>query len=307
MRVAFAGSAGFSVPSLRALAESEHEVVRVLTVPDGLGARGHAAPRPVRDLALELGLPVAQPPRLTASRVLELELDRAELLIVCAYGQLLPEGVLATFGRGAWGVHPSLLPRHRGASPIPSAILAGDETTGVTIYQMDLRMDAGPILMQAAIPVPPRTTSPKLSEELALVASELLLETLHQAEEGNLSPMPQDDLVASYCAKMSRGDSVTSWDMPAEKIDRLVRALQPWPGAVAELGGRQLKLLSGEAMAAPDGSAPPGTVIGTVGEAVVVATGAGAYLVQLVQPSSSRAMTPAAFLRGQRQSGRDLP
>lgn len=304
MRIAFAGSAEFSLPSLRALAGAGHEVVVVLTAPDRVGDRGRPAPRPVRDLAAELGLPVAQPERLTATAVSELQSARAELLVVCAYGQLLRKPVLEAFPLGAWGVHPSLLPRHRGASPIASTILGGDPTTGVTIYAMDERMDAGPILARVELPVAPRATTPVLADQLAQAGADLLLRTLTRYEAGAVVPTPQDETQATYSHKLSRADAAVCWSAPAVQIDRLVRALQPWPGAVCQLGGTTVKLLEGEPLPAAGEAASPGSLVGTVGESVKIATGEGAYLVHLVQPPSARSMTPAAFLRGRRRSAR---
>jgi methionyl-tRNA formyltransferase len=300
LRVAFAGSADFSLPSLRALVEAGHEVVLVLTAPDRLGDRGRPARRPVRDLAREMGLPVAQPARLAGPALAELESAKAELLVVCAYGQLLRQPALEAAPNGAWGVHPSLLPRHRGAAPIASAILAGDRSTGVTIYSMDERMDAGPILAQVELPLHPRATTPTLTDVLAAAGAELLLRTLEGYESGEVVPSPQDESRATYSHKLTRADAAISWSLPAVQIDRLVRALQPWPGAICELSGAAVKLLDGEPVPAGGEVAPPGSAIGAVGESVQVATGEGAYLVHLVQPPSARPMTPAAFLRGQR-------
>ncbi len=300
MRVAFAGSSQFSLPSLRALAHAGHDVVVVVTAPDQPGDRGRPAPRPVRDLARELGLAVAQPPRFTAAVVSELQSARAELLIVCAYGQLLRRSVLEAFPLGAWGVHPSLLPRHRGAAPIAAAILEGDATTGVTIYSMDERMDAGPILTRAEVRVHPRATTPALTRELAEIAAELLVRTLEQHTSGALIPAPQDEEQASYTSKLTREDALVSWSMTAAHIDRLVRGLQPWPGTRCQLVGSTVKLLAGEPLTAGSGPGAPGDVLGTQGESLEVATGAGAYLIHLVQPPSAKPMTPAAFLRGRR-------
>lgn len=299
MRIVFAGSSEFALPSLRALAEAGHEVTLVLTAADRPGDRGRLAARPVSDLARKMGLAVAQPLRLTAATP-EVEAARADLLVVCAYGQLLPEAVLAAFPLRAWGVHPSLLPRHRGASPIAAAILAGDDTTGVTIYAMDERMDAGPILAQATIAVEPRATTPSLTRELAQVASVLLVKALEQQRSGELTATPQDELLATYSHKLSRRDGVISWTMAAVEIDRLVRALQPWPGTSCELQGGPVKLLAGEPQPGDNAGHAPGALLGWEGDSARVATGAGAYLIHSVQPPSGKPMTPAAYVRGRR-------
>lgn len=309
MRIAFAGSTTFSLPSLTALAGGPHELAWVLTAAERRGDRGRPAERPVRDLAQCLRLPVLQPERADARALTAAGAGDADLLIVCAYGQLLSDSVLALFHHGAWGVHPSLLPRHRGASPVASAILAGDVETGVSIYQMERRLDAGPVLAQVSAGVPPRATTPALTEMLASKAADLLLRTLESFTAGELEPRSQDEALATYAPKVTRGSGAVSWRMPAITIDRAVRALQPWPGTRADLCGSPVKLLSGEVMAprADIADAAPGDLLGIRDNAVAIATGAGAYLLQKLQPPGSRPMSALAFLHGRRVSPPVLP
>ena len=292
MLVVFAGSGKFALGPLRALAASRHRVVAVITAPDRIGDRGRPAPRPVRDLAGELGLPVLQPHRLGADDLADALCSGAELLVVCAYGQLVRPPVLEAFPRGAVGVHPSLLPRHRGASPVAAALLAGDTVSGVTIYQMDERLDAGPILASESLPIAQGATTPGLQAALEEVAGHLLPATLDLMEEGRIVPRPQAEDQATYAPRLSRADGRVSWAQPAEEIERRLRALQPWPGVTVELGGTEVKLLAGSALSAPGPASAP--------ESVVVPTASGSFQIDLVQPPGGRPMTAAAFLRGRR-------
>ncbi|MHB8312721.1 MAG: methionyl-tRNA formyltransferase [Candidatus Dormibacteria bacterium] len=302
MRVVFAGSAEFSLPSLRALAASAHPVALVITAPDARGSRGRPAPRPVRDLAQQLGLRTAQPDRLSREWALASPELAAEVLVVCAYGQLIPATVLGLFPNGALGVHPSLLPRHRGASPVAAAILAGDGMTGVTIYQMDARLDAGPILAQEEIAIPPRATTPDLERELADVGARLLIQVLDERQKRAVHTRPQEDGSATYSRKVTRLDGEVDWALPGVEIERRLRALSPWPGVSVPLGGARVKLLAGTALPWPAGTeaATPGTLIGGEGDSALVSTGDGAFQISMVQPPGGRPMGPRAFLRGRR-------
>ncbi len=301
MRLVFAGSSAFALAPLRALAASSHSVLAVVTAPDRAGDRGRLAPRPVRDLARQLGLPVLQPTRL--GRVdLEPQLAAgAELLVVCAYGQLIPGSILDAFPRGAVGVHPSLLPRHRGAAPVAAAILAGDRQTGVSIFRVERRLDAGPVLAARAVPLPSTATTPEVEAELAELGASLLVEVLGQMEDGRLELRAQDESRVTYAAKLRRTDGHLPWSIPAEEVDRSLRALRPWPGVTVVLAGAEVKLLRGGVVAAA-GTATPGEELGWDGEALVMGTGAGTFRVELVQPPGGRPMTPAAFIRGRRRA-----
>ncbi|MGC8473690.1 MAG: methionyl-tRNA formyltransferase [Candidatus Dormibacteria bacterium] len=292
MLVVYAGSGAFALGPLRALAASRHRILAVLTAPDGIGDRGRPAARPVRDLAGELALPVLQPARLTKDDLDGALGSGAELLVVCAYGQLVRRPVLAAFPRGAVGVHPSLLPRHRGASPVAAAILAGDLVTGVTIYQMDERLDSGPILAAESLQIAREATTPTLQASLEALAARLLPATLDLLEEGKITPQPQSEDQATYAPRLSRADGRVTWDQSAEEIERRLRALQPWPGVTAELGGAEVKLLAGSALSDQGPAGPP--------ESVVVPTASGLFQIDLVQPSGGRPMTAAAFMRGRR-------
>ncbi|MHB8331063.1 MAG: methionyl-tRNA formyltransferase [Candidatus Dormibacteria bacterium] len=301
MRVVFAGSGEFSLPSLRALAASGHPVTLVITAPDRGGSRGRPAPRPVLDLARELGLPVEQPDRLSATWAAATSLVSADLLVVCAYGQLVPASVLQLVPQAALGVHPSLLPRHRGASPIAAAILAGDSETGVSIYRMDERLDAGPLLAQERVPILGDATKVELELALAEVGARLLVTALAGIDRGEAVLSTQDEGLATYSHKVTRRDGELDWDLPALEIDRKLRALSPWPGVSVLLAGIRVKLLAGTAQPLPEAvAAAPGTVIGSDAGSVLVGTGQGAYRASLVQPPGGRPMPAPAFLRGRR-------
>jgi len=307
VRVVFAGSADFSVPVLRALAGSRHDLVEVLTAPDRAGNRGGDAPRPVKAQALSLELPLDQPPRLTESYWREnADPHHPEILVVAAYGQLIPASVLGSLAHGGVGVHPSLLPRHRGASPVAAAILSGDSRTGVTVFRMDQRLDAGPILAQQAIPAPNSATTPILTARLAELGAQMVVQALDRLEGGDTSDIPQLDSGATYSHRLARQDGTLDWSRSAAAIDRSLRALTPWPGVTVPLDGARVKLLRGAPEPAGEGESrsEPGEILEQGVDWIMVGTGEGAFRVELIQPPGRPPMSPAAFFRGrQRSSG----
>ena len=232
------------MPSLRALHAAGHEIQLVVTQPDRPGHRMKMTPPPVKVAAQELGLEVFQPERIRApesvGRLKELAPD---LLVVVAYGQILPPAVLEVPKRGAVNVHASLLPRHRGAAPIAHAILAGDPKTGVTIMRMDEQLDHGPVLAARATEIGSREGAVALTARLAEMGAELLVETL--ARLAGLRASVQDHSRATVAARLRRQDGELDWDFPADEIDRRVRALQPWPGVTLPTGRGRVKVLSG--------------------------------------------------------------
>ncbi len=302
MRVIFAGSDPFSLPVLGALARSRHRPLLVLTAPERSGNRGRPAPRPVAELARSLELPLSQPERVSSGPgPVQEAAGSAQGLVAAAYGQLLPQDLLSALEQGGIGVHPSLLPRHRGASPVVAAILAGEEQTGVTIFRMTPEWDAGPILAQEALALHPTETSPELEQRLGEQAGPLLVSVLDRLDEGGLPERAQPVAGASYAAKLRREDGRVDWQLPAREIDRRLRALQPWPGVTLPLAGRQVKLLAGQVVATSgEPGARPGAVVGVAGEGVLVATVSGVYRLDRVLPPGGRAMSAAAYLRGRR-------
>ena len=304
MRAVFLGTADFAVPSLRALADA-HDVVAVVTQPDRPGSRGRPAPRPVADAATDLGVPVLQPARSRAPEsVDEILALHPDVLVVAAYGQIIPAALLDGPRYGGINVHGSLLPRWRGAAPVAAAILAGDAETGVSIMQMDTGLDTGAVFDVATTPIAAHDTTPLLLARLAGMGAGLLIDVLARVESGEAVATAQDETAATQAPRLQRADGSVSWqDVTAAGLDRRIRALQPWPGVTAPLGGQPVRLLDGEALAAdPTGVEPvaPGTVVATGRDTVDVATAAGVFRLATVQPPNRRPMSAAAYLRGRR-------
>ncbi len=290
MRIAFMGSPEFSVPALRALHAAGHEVAAVYTQPPRPAGRGQReTPCPVHQAALELGLEVRTPARVRRDEAQHaafaaLKLDVA---VVAAYGLILPPAMLSAPRLGCLNIHASLLPRWRGAGPIQAAILAGDTESGITIMQMEEGLDTGPMLLGAATPIGPRTTTPELHDALSALGASLILQALAAPP----SPTPQPEAGVTYAPKLSKADGKLDWSQPADALDRQVRALNPWPGTYFTAGTETLRLLAAEPAA---GSGPPGTVIGPA----LVATGAGALRLLRLQRPGRGPMPAADLLRG---------
>lgn len=313
-RIVFMGSPDFALPVLRRLLQSEHEVVAVYTQPDRPAGRGRGLqPPPAKKLALDHGVPVFQPARVSApDSVQELARLAPDLIVIAAYGQILKQPVLDVPRRGVLNVHASLLPRHRGAAPVAAAILAGDVETGVTVMQTALALDAGPVLAQRRTPISPHDTAGTLTDRLAEEGADLLMEVLPAWLDGTLVPMPQDDSKATYAPMLHKEDGRIDWALPAEDIWRRVRAFTPWPGAFTYLNGQPLRLLetwplAGVAGAAEGERLPTGTVVhcpsgaGVPGEpGFAVVAGRGLLAIVRVQLAGRRALAASEFLRGQR-------
>lgn len=303
-RIVYMGTPEFSVPALEGLVQSEYEVVAVYTRPDKPVARSkEPAPSPVKRVALEHGIEVVQPVRLREPAEVErLAALRPDAIVVAAYGQILPQSVLDIPASGCLNIHPSLLPKYRGASPIASAILEGEEDTGITIMLMDAGMDTGPIISQFVVGIEPDDTTGSLGERLARAGARLLAETLPMWFEGWLTPRPQDESEATYTKQIAKEDGAIDWHMSAFEIQRRVRAFQPWPGCYTWWQGRMLKIVEAVPVREP-GAAEPGRVVamGPDQQAVVgVGTGGGVLGLLNVQLEGKRAMPAAEFIRGQR-------
>jgi methionyl-tRNA formyltransferase len=300
VRIVFAGTAEFAVPSLRAC-NARHQVLAVVTQPARLGSRGRPAPRPVADVAAQLSLPLLQPERIrTPENVAEILTLGADVLVVAAYGQIVPRALLDGHRHGGVNVHASLLPRWRGAAPIARAILAGDEVTGVCVMRMEAGLDTGPVYARREVPIGAEATTVGLTETLAIAGAEELVAVLAALERGAATATPQPEEGMTYAARLTREDGLLDWRArTAEEVDRMVRALDPWPGVTADLAGVPVRILAGRPVAAEAG-ASAGTVIRIEGESALVATAASLYRVDTVQPPGRRAMSAAAFLRGRR-------
>jgi len=301
MRVIFFGTAEFAVPSLEALAAaaSGQSVVMCVTQPDRPQGRGLGVePSPVKRAAVRLGLPLMQPTRLAAA---QFETSQPEVGVVAAYGQLIPQEVLALPPQGMLGVHPSLLPKYRGAAPVAWAILNGDVETGVTIFKLNEWLDAGPILVQQTVSIDATEDAYTLTSRLSRLGAQALLQTLQMIAAGQAPDQAQDESRASLAPKFTKAQGEIDWRKSADFIERLVRATVPWPGASTTWRGSALKIVSagvGRHDAQP--SAAPGTVIDVTADALAVATGQGTLTIREVQPAGRRRMSVREFLAGHR-------
>ncbi len=316
MRVAFAGTPMFAVPALQALLASPHEVVGVLTRPDRPQGRGLAiAPGPVKAAALAAGVAVDQPPTLRSPEGRErLEAWQPEVLVVVAYGQLLPPQVLQLPRLGCVNIHASLLPRWRGAAPIQRALLAGDAETGVCLMQMDEGLDTGPVLARAVTPIGATDTRGSLHVRLADLGARLLVPTIEALARGRLAAEPQPPSGVTYAARLTKAEARIDWTCPAEQIDRQVRAFDPWPVAETSLDGEQLRVHKARLSPAshpvtgpvPDPQAPPGTILAVTADGFRVRCGRGDLELLSVQRPGRRAASAAAQAQGGGWLGRRL-
>ena len=295
------GSPVFAVPALEHLVVNRYKVVAVYTQPDRPAGRGRTiVSPPVKKAALKLGLPVIQPDTIRSEKVVaELAGLKPDVVVVCAYGQILPQSVLDIPPRQFINIHFSLLPRHRGASPVAAAILAGDEFTGVSIQLVRRKLDTGPLLSVAAVPVSTRDTTGTLTAKLSQVGARLLLESLSGWLRGEITPLTQDSSRATYFSQIKKEEGEINWRLPAVEIWRRIRAFNPWPGCYTRLHGRQLKIV--EAIALPERTADIGRVVPLTGEAQTgIGTGEGILRVLSVQLEGKRVMSADEFLRGHR-------
>jgi methionyl-tRNA formyltransferase len=296
-RLVFMGTAGFAVPSLRALAASRHELVAVYTQPARPAGRGWR-PRtsPVQSAAEALAIPVRTPARLRdpADQAAFAAL-RADLAVVAAYGLILPKAILDAPRLGCINLHASLLPRWRGAAPIQRALLAGDPETGVTIFQMEPSLDTGPIIASQRVPIAERSTAASLHDELAEVAAAMVVAVVDELAAGRAHPTPQPAEGVTYAAKIEKAEGRLDWTRPAELLERQLRALNPWPGCWTELGDQTLRVLAGRALPGTGNRRLPGEVLD---ERLTVVCGEGLLELTLVQRPGGRPMAAEAFLRG---------
>jgi len=297
MKIVFAGTPEFALPVLQMLLDSSHEVVAVYTRPDRPSGRGQRLTEsPVKRLASRLVIPVCQPGTFR-DRDARAALDafKADLMIVVAYGLILPPAVLAMPRLGCINVHASLLPRWRGAAPIQRAILAGDRETGVCLMQMEAGLDTGPVLASAACPIEPDDTGGRLHDRLSVMGAQLLKENLDRFAREQLEPRVQDDSQASYADKLEKAEAMIDWTLSAEQIARQVRAFNPWPVAETRYSGRQLKIWEARpvAMAAQQ---PPGMVLAAGKAGIDVACGVGALRILAVQLAGARQVSSIDFI-----------
>ena len=297
LRLGFAGTPPFAATALSAILDAGHEVALVLTRPDRRRGRGqHVAPSAVKVLALERGLALLQP--LTLKAPLPPAMDAViDVLVVAAYGLILPPTVLAWPRHGAINIHASLLPRWRGAAPIQRALLAGDAETGVSIMQMDAGLDTGPVIERTVVPIAPRDTAGALTGRLAEAGAKAMVQTLATLQQtGGLRAQAQDTTRATYAAKIDRAEAAIRWEQDASAIDRMIRAFDPAPGAFATLAGVAIKIWTADP--AREGAGAPGTILRADAKGLLVACGRGALQVRELQRPGGKRLPAGAFLAG---------
>ena len=303
MRVVFIGTGGIGMPALQALLQSgEHQLTGVVTQPDKPVGREHRIePSPIKKALIGTKIPILQPARIKdRESIEEIRALLPDVIVVMAYGQILPRAILEIPSLACLNLHASLLPRHRGAAPIQAAIASGDSETGITVMYMDKGLDTGDILLHRKIDILPTDTGGSLHDRLAQIAPDALLESLQLLAKAIAPRVPQNNALATYAPKLNRDDGKIDWAERAEVIERKVRAFNPWPGAfttVAAKSGkpRSLKIFSASIV---DLAAAPGEILATEERSLVIAAGDRGLSLEEVQPEGRRRMTSAEFLRG---------
>ncbi len=308
LRVIFLGTPEFAIPSLKALlADHDIDVVGVMTQPDRPAGRGHKlTPPPVKVLAEEYGLQVRQPARLRKEPEMIdwLKAHQPDYLVTAAFGQILPQTVLDIPKYGTVNVHASLLPRYRGANPVQWSIINGDAKTGVTTMFTELAVDSGPMLLQAETAIDPNENALALTQRLAQLGAEILPKSLHQFASGDLKSVAQDVSQVTHASKLTKEDAFIDWSMPAQTIHDKIRGQQPWPGAVTQIGEIQLKVIqtrspqTGLVTQSVQKSGRPGDILAILDEGLVVQTGSGPLLLEMIQPPGKPKMAARDWANG---------
>lgn len=302
LRIIFAGTPDFAARHLDALLSSEHEIVGVFTQPDRPAGRGKKLmSSPVKVLAEEKGLPVFQPASLrqTENQQLVAELN-ADVMVVVAYGLILPKAVLDMPHLGCINVHGSLLPRWRGAAPIQRALWAGDVQTGVTIMQMDVGLDTGDMLYKLACPITAEDTSATLYDKLAELGPQGLIDTLQQLAQGTAQPQVQDEALVTYAEKLSKDEARMDWSLSAEQLERCIRAFNPWPMSWFAIDEQPVKVWKASVLPSPT-QAEPGTIVDASKSGIQVATADGILNLESLQPAGKKAMSAQDLLNSRRE------
>jgi methionyl-tRNA formyltransferase len=310
LRVAFAGTPDFALTAFKSVVGSRHAVVGVLTQPDRPKGRGRQlAASPVKVAAVELGIPVSQPVTLkTEADRAELASWRPDVLVVVAYGLILPRAVLELPRLGCVNIHASLLPRWRGAAPIQRAILAGDVESGVSIMRMDVGLDTGPVFLERKVAISPQDTGGSLHDRLAALGASAVVEVLDQLAEDRAVSTPQREDGLTYASKIDKAEALIDWTRPAAEIERQVRAFNPWPIAETRLEGEQLRIYAAEAISLGSHEAvhTPGSVVELRGDSIVVACGHGRLAVKELQRPGKRPVAARDLMNTLDLTGRRL-
>jgi len=302
LRIIFAGTPDFAARHLDALLSSGHQVVGVFTQPDRPAGRGKKLmPSPVKVLAEEHGLPIFQPASLRPQENQHLVADlNADVMVVVAYGLILPKAVLDMPRLGCINVHGSLLPRWRGAAPIQRSLWAGDADTGVTIMQMDVGLDTGDMLYKLSCPITDEDTSATLYDKLAELGPKGLIDTLQQLADNRVQPEVQDEALVTYAEKLSKEEARLDWSLPAAQLERCIRAFNPWPMSWLEIDGQPVKVWQASVIAGPVNAAP-GTIIEANKQGIQVATVEGILNLESLQPAGKKAMSAQDLLNSRRE------
>ncbi len=296
-RIVFMGSDAFAVPAVEALLASEHQLAACVAQPDRPSGRGrHLTPCPVKACAVSAGIPVLAPEKI-GDAYGELAALAPDLIAVAAYGQYIPRRIIELPPLGCINIHPSLLPRYRGAAPIQWAVANGDTETGVSIIDVTARMDAGPILLQERHPIFPEDTTPTLEPRLAKAGAALLLEAIRRLASGAAVRLPQDESAVTWARKLEKADGLLDWLQPARSLHNRVRGFQPWPGTYCTVSGKRLGV---SATRAERASGEPGAILDLGGDGPLIACGSDALRLLVVQPEGKRSMSGADYARGAR-------
>ncbi len=298
MKIIFAGTPHFAEEALKALLGLQVEVVAVLTQPDRPSGRGmQLKQNPVKQLALQHNLTVLQPVSLKdAEMQQQLAAYQADIMIVAAYGLILPKAVLQIPRLGCLNIHASLLPRWRGAAPIQRAILAGDAETGITIMQMDVGLDTGDMLLKKSCALEEKENAATLHDKLAALGADAIVEALDLVQQGKLNATPQDNQLATYAAKLSKEEAQLDWTREAPEIERAIRGYNPFPGASSFINETQIRIWQASLRAGMSGN--PGEILAVEKNALVVGCGSGALSLEVMQRPNAKALPAAQFLQG---------
>lgn len=299
MKIVFMGTPDFSVETLKQILAAGHEVSLVVTQPDRPRGRGKKPSfSPVKEYAMEQNIPCFQPEKIRDESCMEiLQEEQADIFVVVAFGQILPQRILDIPKYGCMNVHASLLPKYRGAAPIQWSVINGDAETGVTTMRMDAGMDTGDILLQERIAIAPDETGGSLFDKLAVAGGALCVKTLAQIADGTIESIPQDHEAATYTRMISKQDGEIDFTLPAERIECLIRGMNPWPSAYTRIGNKMLKIWEADVIAQKDAH-QPGEIFDVTKDAFCVAAGEGALKILSLQLEGKKRMNTADFLRG---------